>query len=128
MRHDAPPRAMAYSLSSLFFVVTLAAILTPVLTCVWQEPIDGKELITVAVGIGLAGSFFGAVVGLYHHRRWRGLAVGVIMGGCVGVCIGPTLLIKDLDRIVTVCLLSSLVLVLVSAFWGSVSWRKGSRE
>jgi hypothetical protein len=83
-----------YPLALLFLAVAVSAVLLAMdaaaISSVQQHFGDalGQALAGV-VGGCFWGGCFGAIVGLFHHRRGRGAGLGALSGAVTGALIGP---------------------------------------
>lgn len=86
----------SYPLSALFLLMAACAVVAAMVAPLARTIDEGKvEILAVAeasaCGAGLV-MLLGAVVGLYHHRRARGLGWGILTGGGIGMIMGPVVL------------------------------------
>ena len=94
---DSFPRR-GYPLGALFVLVAvsavLAAALAPSLRAVaadklkWWEPLGAAGISVVVLGV------IGAGAGALYYPHWRGLLVGGIAGGLIGIVAGPLALVS----------------------------------
>lgn len=82
-----------YPLGALFLLVAACAVLTaivaPVGRAVAADKVTLVELL-VSLGIGvLSGLVLGLCVGAFHYRLFRGLWIGALTGGLLGLVAGP---------------------------------------
>lgn len=86
----------SYPLSLLFVMVTgcgvITAFTTPVVRAVLSDQLSLPAALAAHFLSALAGLPTGAVLGLYHHRRSRGLFWGAVTGIGVGFMAGPVVL------------------------------------
>ena len=90
------PDRRSFPLSALFILMAACSVVTalvaPLSRAVGAGQI-GLDSAAIASGCGaLAVMLIGAVVGLYHHRRARGLGWGILTGGGIGMIMGPVVL------------------------------------
>jgi hypothetical protein len=86
-----PAHHRGYSLSTLFLLIAACAVaigmVSPVLR--GEAQVGPGDVIGSAIACGLMGLILGAVVGLFHYSRVRGLGWGLIVGGLIGAVCGP---------------------------------------
>jgi len=68
------------------------------------------ELLIAAVAGGGVLSLLGLLLGLFHFSRWRGALAGVLLGGVLGLLLGPLIFAAP----------ASLPLVLLSSLGGAI--------
>ena len=86
------------SIAFLFYLITLAAILSACLrTLVIDETVTG-QLLTRMIFICIAsGLLVGGLTGTFYYRGWKAIAFGTMVGTVIGACAGALALIKN-DR------------------------------
>lgn len=96
-----------YPLSSLFILVGFCAVLSSFCAPAVRQWLAGRltseELFTAAAMGGMILGATGAILGLSHHRRWRGLLMGTLVGGLLGCATGPVA-VSDGQRLLTISL------------------------
>ena len=89
-------RRRSYPLSVLFVLMTacgvVSAFTAPVVRAVVSGGLRVTDALVAHVVGGLVGLMIGAILGLYHYRRVRGLFWGVATGIGVGFMAGPIVL------------------------------------
>jgi peptidoglycan/LPS O-acetylase OafA/YrhL len=107
----------SYPLATMFVFVALIAALIGVVTGSVSTAADSDHLeYGVVIGCG-SGIVIGSIVGLYHHRRIRGLRVGLTTGGLLGAALGPAFANSDPQQTVTACLVGSAIIVSVGVVY-----------
>lgn len=114
-------RTHGYSLSFLFLLVAVCAVVVAVAgtalvplrlrpTDYWVQP----AAVTAAV---IAAVLLGAVIGLHHYRRLRGLCWGVLTGLLVALVAAPLAVVPEfiLPRLMGATLGGTVVLLFVAA-------------
>ena len=115
-RHDGGElRSAGYPLLALFFLVAACAILValaaPSVTRLLNDEMSGFWFL----GSSVVGMVFGVFVGLYHYRRARGVAWGLLSGMLIGALVGPLAVSPNYGQVMATCLGGSLLLVLLGA-------------
>lgn len=107
----------SYPLATVFVFVALSATLIGIVTgAVTTAKATDKLEYGIVFGF-LLGIGIGAIVGLYHHRRLRGLWIGLTTGGVFGALIGPVFVNSNPRQTITTCLVGSAIIVLVGVFF-----------
>lgn len=106
-----------YPLSAVFYMVTVAAVLFSLVTPVFMVggDIDYGDLIAWMIVLSILGMFLGALIGLYHYRRRRGIGWGMLIGMFVGAFFGPIVVTDNYEQVTTSCLIGSGILVVLTA-------------
>ncbi len=110
-----------YPLSALFVLVAICGILlaqvTPIVRTAMAGEIGWLETLVSALIGGLAVMFLGALIGMYHYRRWRGIGLGALTGLLIGIAAGPMTLVPadKSPRILAVAVGGAAVLLAVGA-------------
>jgi hypothetical protein len=80
-----------YPLSSLFLLVTASGVVLAMVTPIVRGPQDAglTELLIASLAGGGVLSLLGVFLGLFHYSRWRGVLSGVLLGGALGLLLGP---------------------------------------
>lgn len=118
-RTDCSPHS--YPLSALFVLVAACAVIASLITPVVQSIADGTVGVSEAVGAGVTGTLvtllLGAVVGLYHYRRLRGVLWGALTGALIGMIAGPVVVApaSAFPSLMSISAFGALVLVLIGA-------------
>lgn len=93
---DSTGARRSYPLSALFLLMAACAVVAAMAAPLARTIDEGKVEILVVVEASACGAglvmLLGAVVGLYHHRRARGLGWGILTGGGIGMIMGPVVL------------------------------------
>ena len=111
----------SYPLSALFVLVAACAVIASLITPVVRSVADGTIGVSEAVGASISGTLItmllGAIVGLYHYRRLRGVLWGVLTGAVIGVIAGPVVLApaSDFPSLMSISAFGALILVLIGA-------------
>ena len=92
----------SYPLSAVFYIVAVAAILF--------------SLVAPMIVLAILGMFLGALIGLYHYRRRRGVGWGMLVGMFTGAFLGPIVVADNFEQVTMSCLIGSGILVLLTAF------------
>jgi hypothetical protein len=119
-----------YPLSALFLLLATCAAISALLSPLARSISSGVATAGAGevIGAGLATTLFlmvlGAVIGLHHYRRLRGVLWGVLTGAALGVLLGPLALapVRALPAIYATSLVGALVLVGMGI--AVRSWRK----
>lgn len=122
MRNDNRSTLRGYPLSALFLLVTLFATLSAFVAIAARtlNTPDVDSLLKL-LGFSTAGCMMFAVlgifVGLFHYRQLRGMLLGLLSGGVIGLFAGPILLIPtDLFlELVLVSIVGSIIIILVGS-------------
>lgn len=120
-----------YPLSSLFLLTMILAIVAAIVSSSLTEIEDSLSqvaLLGAISGGGVVGSVFGALVGLYHHRRLVGFFMGGLAGIVSGVLVTTINLSADLTRWPTTCLSGCILLLVSSAILRSTGRSIGGDE
>jgi hypothetical protein len=107
-----------YPLALLFLAVAVSAVLLAMdaaaISSVQQHFGDalGQALAGVVVGC-FWGGCFGAILGVFHHRRARGAGLGALSGAGTGALIGPLCVAPQTsgERLAVTSLFGSLLIV-----------------
>lgn len=101
-----------YPLSALFLLVTASGVVLAMVTPIFRGPQEAglTELLIASIAGGVLLSLLGLFLGLFHYSRWRGALSGVLLGGALGLLLGPLVFAPP----------ASLPLVLLSALGGAV--------
>ena len=114
-------RASSFSLSSLFFLIAglavLLAVSIPALQTLKQRQIRLEVFLSTALGVGCFAGMLGAMVGLFHYRRWRGLGWGFLTGLAIGALVGPLVWSQNYGQIVTTSLGGSCLLLILAVLF-----------
>ena len=115
------PNRRAFPLNILFVITAgcaiLSALLTPLLRSLAGGSIGALEASFACVGGGLFGGFIGAIVGVYHYRRGRGLMWGLLVGLLIGCALGPLSLVpvKAAPSLIGLSIAGAMLLVAIAA-------------
>ena len=97
MTGDKPSLQRGYPLGALFLLVATSAVLLALPALLLRESKRTDDLlawIAIAAGVGAVSSMLmGGCLGLFHYSRLRGVALGICVGGLVGLVSGPVLFI-----------------------------------
>ena len=101
-----------YPLSALFLLVTASGVVLAMVAPVLRGPCEAgtEELLGAAIAGSLTLGLLGLFLGLFHYSRWRGVLWGVLLGGVLGLLIGPMAFISP----------TSLPFVLLNSLGGAV--------
>ena len=107
-----PSSSRGYPLSALFLLVTAAGVVLAMVAPVVRGPREAGfgEMLGAAIVGGVALSLLGSVLGLFHYSRWRGVLWGLLLGGVLGLFLGPMMFLPP----------TSLPLVLLNSLGGAV--------
>lgn len=80
----------AFSLAGIFQLITFVCVMLALVGFLIQLNLIPAIVAQTSVAAGAgAGTFFGFLIGLYHHRRTRGISIGIFSGMIFGALIGP---------------------------------------
>ena len=86
-------RQRGYPLTALFVLVGICAILSallgPAIHVVATRRVDLSSFFGAAMVSTICIGMLGVFVGLFHHKRGRGVLLGGATGGVVGFFVGP---------------------------------------
>ena len=84
-------RHRGYSLGTLFLLVAACAVAIGMVAPVLRGGVrvGTEEIVEASIVTGLLALLIGALVGLFHQSRLRGVGWGVIVGGLIGLICGP---------------------------------------
>ena len=108
----------SYPLSAVFYIVAVAAILFSLVAPIFVVGgnIDYGDLVAWMIVLAILGMFLGALIGLYHYRRRRGVGWGMLVGIFTGAFLGPIVVADNFEQVTMSCLIGSGILVLLTAF------------
>ena len=120
MRTNNRSTGRGYPLSALFLLVTLFAILSAIVAIAarsYNTPdVDSfLELLRFSIAGCIMFALLGIFVGLFHYRRSRGMLIGFLAGGLIGLFAGPILVIPP-DLFLDLVLVSfggSIIIIIV---------------
>jgi len=121
------PDRRSYPLSALFILMAACAVVAALLAPLSRAVGDGRIEFSDAAEASVCGAvlvmLLGAVVGLYHHRRWRGLGWGILTGGAIGMFMGPVVLSPQaaFPSLLTMSLGGAAAMLAVSAMFRSAT-------
>jgi MFS family permease len=124
MPNEDPNVQTGYPLSALFVLLAacavVSALLSPVVHAVVAKQLTLDQIIGASLTCAILVSILGAVVGLYHYRRSRGVGWGSLVGGLIGAVIGPVMLAppEAIAPLVTMSLGGSIALLITGAAFG----------
>jgi hypothetical protein len=107
-----PASSRGYPLSALFLLVTASGVVLAMVTPIFRGPREAgwTELLIASLVGGVALSLLGLFLGLFHYSRWRGMLSGILLGGVLGLLLGPLVFAAP----------ASLPLVLLSSLGGAI--------
>lgn len=86
----------SYPLSALFVLMAACAVVTALVTPVSRAVVAGDVGVSSATMASAVGAIvvmlLGAIVGLHHYRRGRGVLIGSMTGVGIGLICGPIVL------------------------------------
>lgn len=121
MNQSATRATGGYPLIALFLVLTacgvIAALIGPAVRAVADGKVGVMDAVLAACAGATAGTIVGGVVGLFHYRRTRGFAWGLLVGATIGLFSGPLVLVprESFGTVVTLAFAGSVVILLISA-------------
>jgi F0F1-type ATP synthase assembly protein I len=98
-------------------VAVLLAISIPAVRTLTQHQVRARVFLEASLIVGGLTSILGALIGLFHYRRWRGLSWGLLVGAVIGVCVGPLVLSREYGQVVGSCLGGSLLLLILAVLF-----------
>ena len=107
-----------FPLGALFLLITVCAVLAahvmPVFPAFRASQINGQDAVVAAIGACVAAGVLGLIIGLFQSRPIIGVFLGVMIGGTLGLMIGPVCLVPETDfaRMFVASLVGSIVLLL----------------
>lgn len=111
-----------YPLSALFLLVTLFATLSAFVAIAartFNTPdVDSiLELLGFSIAECIIFAVLGIFVGLFHYRQLRGMLIGLLSGGVIGLFVGPILLVPTglFLELVLVSIVGSIIIILVGS-------------
>ena len=114
-------RARGYPLSLLFLLVAafavVAAVMSSGLRSVAIRPTDEWIEWAGAIGTMALAVLLGAIIGLHHHRRLRGLGWGTLTGLIVGLMAAPLAIVPEaaLPHLTRATIGGSVILLFIAA-------------
>ncbi|HJN09972.1 MAG TPA: hypothetical protein QF564_14900 [Pirellulaceae bacterium] len=86
----------SFPLSALFILMAacsvVAALMAPLSRAIGEGEIGVSEAALASACGAVLVMMLGAVIGLYHHRPARGMGWGILIGGGIGMVMGPVVL------------------------------------
>jgi hypothetical protein len=131
MNQHTESRGQGYPLSTLFLLIAVCAISSALVAPAVRSAAAGKtglwDHLSASLGGMLLMTCLGAVIGLYHYRRTRGLLWGMITGATLGAFFGPIALTpgSDLHSLVSLSIGGSLLVIAVGVAMRFASQRRG---
>ena len=106
-----------YPLSAAFYIVAVAAVLFSLVAPVFVAggDIDYGDLVAWMIVLAILGMFLGALIGLYHYRRRRGIGWGMLVGIFTGAFLGPIVVTNNFEQVTMSCLIGSGILIVLTA-------------
>jgi hypothetical protein len=85
-----------YPLVALFLLLTacgiIAALVGPAARAISAGEVGWDDALLAAILSSVGAAGLGAVIGMFHYRRGRGLLWGLLVGSVIGVFLGPLML------------------------------------
>ena len=113
----------SFPLSALFILMAacsiVAALMAPLSRAIVAGTIGFSDAAFASACGGALVMMMGALVGLYHHRRARGLGWGLLTGGLIGMVMGPVVLspVSAFPSLLTLSVGGAAALLVVSAMF-----------
>jgi hypothetical protein len=90
-----------YPLNTLFLLIAACAAVLAMLAPMVQgragPGVGGNELLGSALAGGMVLTVLGAIVGLFHYERFKGVLYGILVGAALGLVFGPVAFIPISD-------------------------------
>ncbi len=84
------------SIAFLFYLITLAAILSACMSTLVIGEAVTAQLLTRMIFVGIfCGLLIGGLTGIFYYRGWKAIAFGTLLGSVIGAFAGALALIKN---------------------------------